>query len=375
LSGSDPSPYRHQIVELPPLLPEVVEHRFHALVCPGCESLTRAASTAIVAQGGYGPRLSGIVVLLSGQAHQSHRQVVALLDELFGVVLSTGMVSRLRRQFTQSVQPALAAAQAYIQQQSVLGMDETRFRQANSDGPNGAPRQGWLWVMTTPLVSYFAIRLSRSQAVAQSLLGEAYAGIVGSDRYSSYNYLPLAQRQVCWAHLKRDFTAMAEREGKSAAIGQALLAIEQDVFALWHDFRTGTIGRAGLAAQILPLRQDLKRILGAAADWDQKGKTPLDKTARTCAQMLKLEPAFWTFVEQPGVEPTNNDAERALRPAVLWRKVSFGTQSAAGSAFVAAALTVITSLKAQNRNVLDYLTDVFDASRRRLQIPSLLPST
>ena len=146
------------------------------------------------------------------------------MDELFGVVLSTGMVSRLRCQFTQSVQPAMAAAQAYVQQQSVLGMDETRFRQANSDGPNGAQRQGWLWVMTTTWVSYFAIRLSRRQAVAQSLLGEAYAGIVGSDRYSSYNYLPLAQRQVCWAHLKRDFTAMAERTGQSATIGHALLA-------------------------------------------------------------------------------------------------------------------------------------------------------
>jgi transposase len=253
-------------------------------------------------------------------------------------------------------------------------MDETGFRQGNSDGQNATQRKGWLWVMTTAWVSYFAVRLSRSQAVSQSLLGDDYQGIVGSDRCPSYNYLPLGQRQVCWAHLKRDFTAMAERSGVSAEIGQALLALEQDIFVLWHDYRIGMIGRAGLRAQIWPLRQDLKPILREAVSLGDNGKTPLDKTARTCAKILAVEPALWTFVTNPGVEPTNNAAERALRPAVLWRKVSLGSQSQAGSEFVATTLTVITSLKAQNRNVLDYLTDVFDAAKHGFAMPSLLPS-
>jgi transposase len=375
LRGEDPAPYRHQVVELPPLLPEVVEHRFHALVCPVCEGLTRAASAPIVSQGGYGPRLRGIVVLLSAQAHQSHAQVVGLLDELFGVSLSTGMVAKLRRQFTTAVQPVMSMAQTYVQQQSSLGMDETGWRQGNSDGQNAAQTKGWLWVMTTAWVSYFQVRLSRSQAVTQELLGADYAGIVGSDRAGAYAALPLHQRQVCLAHLKRDFTAMAERSGVSAEIGQALLDIIHDVFALWYDFRVGMISRAGLRAQIWPLRQDLNQVLRAAVSFGTKGKTPLDKTARTCAQILKVEPAIWTFVEHPGVEPTNNAAERAIRPAVLWRKVCLGAQSQAGAEFVAAALTVIMSLQAQDRNVLDYLTDVFEAHTRRLPMPALLPST
>jgi transposase len=342
LSGSDPSPYRHQVVEIPAVLPEVVEHRFHQLVCPVCETLTRAPSSAIVAQGGYGPRLSGLVVWLSGKAHQSHGQIVSLLDEIFGVVLSTGMVSRLRQQFTTTMQPAMAAALSYMRQQPVLGMDETGWPQGNSDGQNATQKRGWLWVMRSPWVSYFAIHLSRAQTVVKALLGQDYAGCIGSDRCPSYNHLPLHQRQICWAHLKRDFTAMAERSGVSAEIGQDLLDIESAVFALWHDFRNGVIGRVGLAEQI--------------------------------AKILTLEPALWTFVSQPGVEPTNNASERALRPAVLWRKGSFGSQSQIGTEFVATILTVISSLKAQNRHVLDYLTDVFDAAQRRLPIPSLLPT-
>ena len=119
----------------------------------------------------------------------------------------------------------------------------------------------------------------------------------------------------------------------------------------------------------------MKQVLAAAVGFGTKGKTPLDKTARTCAQILKVEPALWTFVEHPGVEPTNNAAERAIRPAVLWRKVSLGAQSYAGAEFVAAALTVIMSLKSQDRSILDYLTEVFEAHTRRLTMPSLLPST
>jgi transposase len=374
LSGSDPSPYRHQVVEIPAVMPEVVEHRFHQLVCPVCETLTRAPSSAIVTQGGYGPRLSSLVVWLSGKAHQSHGQIVSLLDELFGVVLSTGMVSRLRQQFTTAMQPAMAAALSYMRQQPVLGMDETGWPQGNSDGQNAVQKRGWLWVMCSPWVSYFAIHLSRAQTVVKALLGPDYPGFVGSDRCPSYNPLPLHQRQICWAHLKRDFTAMAERAGVSAEIGQDLLDIESAVFDLWHDLRNGVIGRIGLAEQIRPLRLALQQILREAASFDDKGKTPLDKTARTCAKILTLEPALWTFVSQSGVEPTNNASERALRPAVLWRKGSFGSQSQNGAEFVATILTVITSLKAQNRPVLDYLTDVFDAAQRRLAIPAFLPT-
>jgi transposase len=361
-------------VEIPPVLPEVVEHRFHELVCPHCEATTRASSSAIVAAGGYGPRLSGLVVLLSAQAHQSHGQVLSLLSELFGVVLSTGMVARLRQQFNQVVRPAVAAALQYVQQQAAVNMDETSFRQGNCDGQNATASKAWLWVITTALVSHFHMSLSRGQVITTMLLGADYPGIVGSDRAGAYNHLPLSQRQICWAHLKRDFTAIAERGGMSAEIGHALLDIEQDVFNIWYDFRLGIIGRPGLREQLARCRYDLNQLLRQTISLGTKGKTTLAKTARTCVQILKLEPALWTFVEHPGVEPTNNAAERAVRPAVLWRRVSFGVQSQTGAEFVANALTVITSLRAQQRSVLDYLTDLFEAARRGLPIPSLLPS-
>lgn len=374
LNGRDPSPHRHQVVDIPELSPLVVEHRFHQLICASCEATTRATSQAIISQGGYGSRLSGLVVLLRGQAHQSHRQVVFLLEEIFGVFLSTGMVSRVQRRFTQQVEPSVSAALDYVRLQGVVGMDETGYGQGNSDGQNTKLRKGWLWVMTTPLVSYFRLSLSRSRGVAQGLLGQDYPGIVGSDRCGSYAYLLLSQRQICWAHLKRDFTAIAERSGVSREWGEGLLKIEGDLFDLWYDFRHGILSRTGLQEQVSPLKRDLHQVLVEAISFGTKGKTPLDTTARTCAQILKVESALWTFIEQPNVEPTNNASERCLRQAVLWRKVSLGVQSEAGSRFVASVLTVVTSLRAQKRNILDYVTAVFENSKRGFAIPSLLPS-
>lgn len=375
LSGGDVQPpHRHQVVDIPLVSPLVVEHRFHELICAACGRSTRAASQGIISQGGYGSRLSGLVILLIGQAHQSHRQVVVLLSEIFGVVLSTGMVSRLRRRFTESVQPAVLGALEYVRQQTRLGMDETGYSQGNSDGHNPQGRKGWLWVMTTRWVTYFKLSLSRSRGEVEGLLGPDYQGIVGSDRCGSYGYLPLSQRQICWAHLKRDMTAIAERSGVSREWGEQLLSLERDLFELWYDFRSGSISRRGLQEQVGPIRRDVNQILREATSFVSKGKTPLDRTGRTCVQILKVESALWTFVEEEGVEPTNNASERALRPAVLWRKVSLGVQSKAGGRFVASVLTVITSLRAQKRNMLDYLTAVFEAVKRGFIIPSLLPS-
>ena len=125
------------------------------------------------------------------------------------------------------------------------------------------------------------------------------------------------------------------------------------------------------------LRAGFKAELEAAAALPiAKGeKTPLAKTVRTCRKLLTVEPALWTFAYNPGIEPTNNEAERALRPAVIWRRTSFGSQSQAGSQFVARMLTVTASLKAQNRNVLDFLTQACRNARLQLPTPSLIPES
>lgn len=375
LSGEDAFPQRCQIVDIPPLQPIVVEHRFHALSCPCCGVRTRAYDAQIVDGCRYGERLCGLVALLSGEYRQSHRMVVRLLSELFEVAISVGSVGRLRQEMSEAVAHPVVEAHQYVQQQAVVGMDETSLPQGNVDGKNGKGTQGWLWVMVTPWVCYFQVALSRSKATAQALLGTDFAGILNSDRYSAYNWVELQWRQLCWAHLKRDFTKIAERTGLSAALGEQLLQQQEQLFELWHQVRDGTLPRSQLIEAVSPIRQRVKALLeeGAAYPIGAQEKTPLAKTVRTCQQLLKVEPALWLFVTTVGVEPTNNVAEQAIRPAVLWRRCSYGSQSEAGSLFVGRMMTVVATLRRQNRNVLEYLTDAIHAKRQGLSAPSLLP--
>lgn len=377
LSGEDSPPYRHQIVELPPIEPIVIEHRLHQLACEHCGSLTRSVLPEGINRRGYGERLSALVALLSGGYRQSHRQVKTLLTALANIKMSTGNINRLRQEMSVALTHPVQQALGYVQHSGILHSDETSFVQGNGDGSNEDGKRAWVWVLVTPLVSVFAVCLSRSQAVAKTLIGEAYNGIVISDRYSSYRWIPLAQRQVCWAHLKRDFTRIAERSGVSKAIGEGLLGQEKTLFQLWYQVRDGTLTREAFRQAVQPIRAAIHRELqdGASCDIGPQEKTPLAKTVRTCRQLLAIEPALWTFVEVAGVEPTNNAAERALRPAVIWRRTSFGSQSQAGSEFVARMLTVVTSLQAQRRDVLEFLSQAIHAARFGQEPPSILPQT
>lgn len=374
MSGADEHPYRHQIVELPPIEPVVTEHRLHQLVCEHCGTATRARLPEAL-ESGYGHRLSAVVGLLSGSYRLSHSRVVSLLAEVFEVRLSRSSVNRLRQELSEALALPVAAAQQYAQAAPVIHSDETGFRQGNSDGQNPTGKRGWLWVMVTPLVSYFEVFLSRSKASAQAFLGASVDAVVVSDRCGSYNWI--ANRQVCWAHLKRDFIAIAERSGASREIGEALLRREHRLFRLWYQVRDGTLSRAEFSRVIAPLRRGLKKELEGASELmnPQGEKTPLAKTIRTCKKILQVEAALWTFVDTSGVEPTNNAAERALRPAVIWRRTSFGSQSLAGSQFVARMMTVVTSLNAQQRPVLDFLSQTYRAARLAEAAPALLPES
>ena len=375
LRGRDRHPHRHQVTELPPIVARVTEYRLHQLSCEHCSCLTRASLPAGVSPLGYGERFTAVVALLSGTYRQSHRQVSQLMEDLFGVQVSRGGVGRLRQEMSAAVSDAVAAAKRYVQLQAMVNCDETSFPQGNRDGLNPKGTKGWLWVLVTPLVSFFEVALSRSQATAKQLIGETFQGIVISDRYSAYYWIELDQWQLCWAHLKRDLQAMAERSGVSKEIGNSLLRRERRLFQWWHRVRDGTLSHSTFIDCVNRLRAGFKAELEEAAALPiAKGeKTPLAKTVRTCRKLLKVEPALWTFVYNPGIEPTNNEAERALRPAVIWRRTSFGSQSQAGSQFVARMLTVTASLKAQNRNVLDFLTQACRAARLKLPTPSLIP--
>jgi len=252
-------------------------------------------------------------------------------------------------------------AQKYMQRQPVRNADETSW-------PEKSKRR-WLWISVTPLVTIFRLLKTRGAAGAKELLGEVVWGIIGTDRYAGYHWIDPRQRQLCWAHLKREFIAWSERTGETARIGVALLAIEKQLFVLWYRVRDGTLTWADFQVAMQPLMAHVKTLL-------QEGVTSADaKVQGTCRNLLKREAALWTFVWEPGVEPTNNSAERPLRRAVLWRRRSFGTQSEAGSQFVERILTAVTTLRQQRRDVLDFLTMACTAAIRKAPAPSLLPLT
>jgi transposase len=291
----------------------------------------------------------------------SKRTTQQAMEEIFGVPMSVGTVSQLAQATTVALAAPVEEAQTYVREQAVAHLDETSWPQAG--------KRAWLWVAVTSWVTVFVGRLSRGGLVARELLGETFAGILVTDRYSAYNWYPVRWRQLCWAHLLRDFEAMRVRGGRSEEIGEALLAQAHQMLTWWHRVREGTLKRSTFRFYMSPLRREVERLLEAGSHCG------VPKTAGTCRDILKRREALWTFVQVAGVEPTNNAAERSIRPGVLWRKGSVGTQSAAGSRFVESMLTVVSTLKQQQRNIFAYLTAVCEAALRREAAPSLLPAS
>jgi transposase len=377
LHQEEGEPHRHQIVELPVIVPVVKEYRLHQCVCEACNVLTRARLPEEISAKGYGPRVVATVGVLSAMYRQSQRMVQEGMSNLFGIKLSLGSINNLRHESSNAVAAPVTAAQDYVQHSEVVGADETGFSQGNNDGNNPTRRKAWLWIAVTPLVTFFQITLSRSQASAKSLLGATFSGNLITDRHGAYTWVEILRRQLCWAHLKRDFIQIAERSGVSKLLGEDLLKEKTLLFELWHRFRDGEMTHAQFIAEVEPLRLRVKALLtdGAAYPIAHQEDTPLAKTVRTCRRLLNLEPAMWLFVTVDGVEPTNNDSERGIRTAVIWRRLSFGSQTQAGSLFVSRMLTVVASLRAQKRNVLEYMTQSVQAARDGISPPSLLPQT
>jgi transposase len=377
LSGTDDHPLRHQVVEVPAVVPAVEEHRLHRLMCGECGTTTCATLPRDVPVTGYGPRVVALVAVFGGLYRASTRLTQLALKDLFGVEMSVGSVNALRQEASQAVAETVDEARTFVQQQRVVQADETGFVQGDVDGENPTQRKAWLWVAVTELVVAFRVSLSRGQDAARALLGASFAAMLITDRWNGYNWVSMQQRQLCWAHLKREFQKIAERGGESERIGAALLAEEQQLFAYWHRVRDGTLQRSSFRLYAGRIRQRIKSLLeeGAAYAASRGDKSARARTSRTCRELLKVEEALWLFVRREGIEPTNNAAERALRPAVLWRRTSFGTQSAEGSEFVARMLTVVMSLRAQHRNVLEYMTEACHAARQGIKAPSLLPKS
>ncbi len=280
--------------------------------------------------------------------------------DLFGLKLCVGSVTACEQDTSAAVEASVAESQDFVKQQNVKGGDETSWY----EGPQR--KKVWLWAAFTTWVAVFLIRPSRGTAVAKELLGKAF-GVLITDRWCAYAWWPLMWRQLCWAHLKRHFQAFVDAGGKSARIGGDLLLEVKLLFEWWHRVRDRTLARSSFRAYVIPLRRRVGALLRKRATC---GYGP---TEATCRELLKLEPALWTFVRVEGVEPTNNCTERIIRPGVLWRKTCFGTHSEAGSRFAERMLTVTCTLRRQGRNVVDYVTSSVQASLCGETPPSLLP--
>jgi transposase len=359
LWGDDPTPFRHQVIEIPPIQPVATEYQWHQLRCPSCGETTRAPWPRGVPRGTYGPRVPAIVALCSGSSRLSKRTTNQVMEDVFRVPMSVGTISQSEKVTTAVLAEPVKEVRAYVPEQVVAHLDETSWREGL--------KRAWLWVAATSLVTVFVVRLSRGGQVARELLGKGFSGILVTDRYSAYNWYPVRWRQLCWSHLLRDFEAMRGRGGTSEAIGEALLDQAHQMFEWWHRVCEGTLKRSTFRSYMTPLRREVERLLEVGS------QCGVAKTEGTCREILKRREALWTFVQVEGVEPTNNAAERAIGPGVQWRKGSFGTQSEDGSRFVESMMTVVATLKKQKRNVLDYLIAAHEAALRGEAAPSLLP--
>jgi transposase len=361
LAGDDPEPLIHQVAELPRIEPIVDEYRLHRLTCPACRATTCGALPAGVPTGCFGPYLRAVLAMFAGAYRLSKRQIRQLAADVFTLSISTGMISKLERQSSAVLEAPYNELAVAVHQAKATNIDETSWRERL--------RKVWLWATVTSLFTVFTIAKNRSGEVARALLGSEADQVVGSDRFSAYDWIMMRWRQICWAHLRRDFQAMIDRGGDGETAGGRLLSLSNRLFRNWHRVRDGTLEWSSFQERMSRLRREVKQALLEGS------KCSCAKTAATCFEILKVEEGLWAFARVKGVEPTNNAVERALRHAVIWRRISGGTNSVDGSRFVERMLTVVATCRQQGRNVLDYLTGCFEADCRGQALPSLLPVT
>lgn len=358
LSGDDAEPKWFQVFELPEIKPTVTEHRGHALTCTHCGTRNEASIPEAVLQHGFGPRLSAFVAYLTGRCRLSKRQVTELFEEALGTPLSTGAVCAIEQDVSEALATPFEEAKAAIRKQPVVHVDETGWREDK--------QRAWLWTAVSGAAIVFHVTCSRGGDVVRALLGETFSGHLVTDRWSAYNWVDARRRQLCWSHLLRDLQGMVERGGRGEVFARAILACARDMFEWWAQVRDGELERTQFQERMRSVRTEVERLLMQSAMHAE------EKTAGMCAEILKLKEALWTFVDVEGIEPTNNAAERALRPAVLQRKGSFGNDSERGARYCERVLTTVATVRLRGGRVLKYLAEACAEYRQSGTAPSLL---
>jgi transposase len=351
------APARHQVEELPRLSVRVVEHQRMRVRCPECGGEAVGELPAGVGASAFGPRLQAAVATLAVRNRVSRRDTVELCEELFGARISTGSVDAILTRAGDALEQPYEDLERRVRRSAALNVDETGWRTAGS--------RRALWGAFTNRLAVYRIAPDRHERELRTLLA-GHAGVVTSDRWWAYGHLPAGRRQICWAHLRRDFKAHAEGLAAEKEFGEAGLRICEQVFWAWEIYQH-TRDRAELRRRVRLARRELKPILRRYA-----GKAPRYKYTRGMARnLLKVWPALWTFADRRGVQPTNNHAERALRGAVIYRKLSLGSQSEHGERRIERLLSASTTCRLQHRSLFDYLADALTARTTGNPMPRL----
>jgi transposase len=358
LTGIDPAPIRHQVWELPEIKPIVTEYQQHRLACSCCGITTCAALPAGVPNGQSGPRLVAFTGLLMGHFRQSKRRASLFLQDLLKMPCCPSLTVKMQNQVAAALQGPYEQLKNQLGKQDQLFMDESPTKQAN--------QKAWLWTAVAPLFAVFAIFSSRKGDALPKLLGESFQGIINCDRAKMY--WQAKRLQWCWAHLKRDFQALIDHPDKQVQrLGHDLMRQFKLMFQHWKRYKAGEISWDTFRTYMRPVRQEINGLL-------LRGKfSGNQRLVGMCRELYKHRDWLWTFVDVQGIEPTNNTAERALRPAVIYRKLSFGTQSESGSRFIERMLTATETCRLQDRSVYDYLVAAVTAHFLQQPSPSLLP--
>jgi transposase len=349
-------PLRHQVVDIPPIQPEVTEYVQPCYHCRDCGAWVYQSLPGDVQRRSFGPGVLALVGILTGSLNTSKRKALTLMNEVFGVPMSLGGLSACEEQIAQALANPHQELLDYLQHQPTAHADETGW-------PRGNRQKGWLWTLCCTTAAVFLIQAGRGQKAARKLLG-AFNGILHCDRWSGYNGFA-GLRQLCWAHLKRDFQALSEVKGTMGCIGSELLVLTKQILHLSRRVRDGTLRRQTFERRMKPLMQRVETLLARGADSGQS-------LAGRCRRILNQRHYLWTFVYDARVEPTNNLAERMVRQAVLWRKGSFGTQSERGARYAERILSVCATCRLQGRSVIEYLRHACRCQLEGISTPSLI---
>ena len=357
----DPAPWRRQIYEVE-IIRRVTEYRKHRCICPKCGQSTEGALPPEATGSAYGPNLVLLTGMLTGLCQVSRRMARVFIENLTDIPISVGSLSNLERELTEACAPVVEEIEAAAQNASQGNADETGFGLRNG-------LAGWLWVLVTPFAVLFRVFEGRGSKYATQLLGK-FEGILTSDRWGGYNNYPQERRQLCWAHLIRDFRSMEESGPEGEAVGRALRKETRELFRMWHRFRKwkkrresqgASVSMEGFAEQVEPLRCRVRALLEEGA----RRKVP------KCKPILKVESLLWTFAKNANIEPTNNAAERAIRRAVLWKKRSFGVESARGARYVEAMLSLPATCRCNGISPASFLRDLLHSYRSKKPAPSI----